>query len=103
MNENIFLQWIDHFNDIMTSSNKWPAMLILDVCASHWNNDIIENTVEMSIILFLFPESATDLVQNFDITMLNTFKETHNKEIDKNITPGNGVALRVNTSDKLVR
>ena len=87
----------------MTSSNKISAKLILDGCASHWNNDIIENTVEMSIILFLFPESATDLVQNCDIKMLNTFKETHNKEIDNNITPGNGVALRVNTSDKLVR
>ena len=57
----------------------------------------------MSIILFLYPEIATDLVQNFDITMLNTFKETHKKEIGKNITPGNGVALRVNTSEKLVR
>ena len=35
MNENIFFQWIDHFNDIMTSSNKISAMLILDGCASH--------------------------------------------------------------------
>ena len=34
-NSNTLLQWIEHFENIITSSTKWPVVLILDGCASH--------------------------------------------------------------------
>ena len=85
MNSNLFLQWLKYFNDRMPYYIKIPVMLIFDVCAAHYNLYIINKDIEIKMILVLFSEMFTHLVQPLDIAVFKTFTTTPKEETGKHI------------------
>ena len=85
INPNILLQRNIHFNDRMPSSAKRPVMMIFDGCPSHYNYNIIKKAIKIRVILVLLPQNATHPIKTLYIEMVNTFKETTNKKIEKQV------------------
>ena len=65
----------------MTSSTKISVMLVFYGCASHYNDDIIMNAIDMRNILILLSVNDTHPVQSFDAATFKAFNTTLKKEI----------------------
>ena len=65
----------------MTSYTKISVMLVFYGCASHYNDDIIMNAIEMRNMLILLPVNDTHPVQSFDAATFKAFSTTLKKEI----------------------
>ena len=48
--------------------------MVYDGCARHYNDEIVKISVELKVILFLFPDNTTHLIHPLDIAVLKPFK-----------------------------
>ena len=74
MNSRIFIKWLVHLENSFPDIVKIPLVLVYDAYSLQYNNVIVEKAIELSIILVLLLDNATNLIQPLDITVFNTFK-----------------------------
>ena len=72
-NSNIFIKWLDHFSSNVPSHEKRPIVLVYKGYGSHYNTDIVEKAIKLSIILVLLTYNSTHLIQPLDRTAFKPF------------------------------
>ena len=61
INSNKLIKCLKHFNKIIPSSIRRPAILIFGGCTSYYNSDIINKATEINIVLVIFIENANNI------------------------------------------
>ncbi|MEL7340323.1 MAG: transposase, partial [Bacteroidota bacterium] len=74
MTSSVFRKWLEHFNSNVPQTVRRPLLLIYDGCSSHWNAEIVQKALDLSIILVLLPANATHLLQPLDVAIFKPFK-----------------------------
>ena len=74
MNYRLFIKCLVHFDNIFPAIVKRTFVLVYDGYSSHYNNNIVEKDIDLSIIFMLLPANANNLIQHFDIAVINPFK-----------------------------
>ncbi|KAJ6437104.1 FAD linked oxidase domain-containingprotein [Purpureocillium lavendulum] len=82
-NDEISLEWIQHFNKHTEKCRKgWKRLLILDGHGSHHTKEFIEYCDKHSIIPFGLPPNLTHLLQPLDVVVFQPLKHYHAKALD---------------------
>ena len=74
INSTLFLIWIELFANSVTDSVARPLVLVYDVFCSHYNDEIVKKSVELKVILVIFPSNSTHLIRSLDESIFKPFK-----------------------------
>ncbi|XP_067939990.1 uncharacterized protein [Watersipora subatra] len=78
MNQEIFLQWLEHFAKHAKCSHQHPVLLLMDNHTSHVSISAIESAKEKGIILLTFPPHCSHKLQPLDRTVYGPLKRYYN-------------------------
>ncbi|KAG8264800.1 hypothetical protein J6590_108315 [Homalodisca vitripennis] len=82
-NENIFLDWLKHFNKIAKPSQEDPVLLILDNHGSHVSLPSYEFCRQNHIHMLSIPPHTSHRLQPLDVSFYGPLKNVFNRECDK--------------------
>ena len=82
VNSSIFIKWLVHFENSVSTIVKRPLVLIYYGNSSHYNNDFLDKSIEIYIILVLLSDNATHLTQPLGITLFTPFKNIFRQKME---------------------
>lgn len=96
MNSELFIRWLQHFQDYIKSSEDDPVILILDNHSSHCTLEAITFCRNNFIVLLSLPPHGSHKMQPLDRCFFGPLKSAFSSECDKWMVqnPGRPVTLR---------
>lgn len=82
INEDLFLEWLGHFNNHAKPSENEPVLLILDNHASHISLAIHEYCKTNHIHMLSLPPHTSHRMQPLDVSFFGPFKAAYKRECD---------------------
>lgn len=82
INEDLFLGWLEHFNNHAKPSENEPVLLILDNHASHISLAIHEYCKTNHIHMLSLPPHTSHRMQPLDVSFFGPFKAAYKRECD---------------------
>ena len=70
INSTLFLSWLEFFGNSVPGSVARPLVLVYYGCFSHYNDENVKKSVDIKVILVIFPNNATHLIQSLDIAVV---------------------------------
>ena len=83
INEDIFLQWLNHFIAFTHASRGQPQLLILDGHCSHKTLAAIDLARESGVTIITLPPHCTHAMQPLDVVFYGPMKTFYNQECDR--------------------
>lgn len=81
--EDLFIEWLKHFEDCVKISKEDPVLLLLDNHSSHCSLNVYNFCKERGIIILTIPPHTSHRVQPLDVTFYGPLKSAYNSECDK--------------------
>ena len=69
------MKWLVHLENSFPDTVKIPLVLVYDAYSLQYNNVIVEKAIELSSILVLLLDNATNLIQPLDIKVFKPLKK----------------------------
>ena len=95
INEEIFLQWFEHFLNFFQPKHRTsPSLLIMDGHASHTNSlQLVMKARENNVKLLILPSHSTHKIQPLDVAIFKSLKSHYDRAVDSWLRshPGCGV------------
>ena len=82
INENLFVDWLQHFISFSKPSKESPILLVLDNHESHVSLDCYELCHQHGIHLLCLPPHTSHCMQPLDLTYFGPLKTAYNRECD---------------------
>ena len=82
MNTDLFVEWLEHFQVFVKSSQEDPVLLILDNHVSHCSLGAIDTSRKYNICLVSLPPHASHKLQPLDVGFFGPFKTAYSIECD---------------------
>lgn len=83
MNENLFVDWLKHFQNFVKSSEENCVLLIVDNHVSHCTLQAYNYCKENFIVLLTIPPHTSHRTQPLDVSFYSPLKNAYNNECDK--------------------
>lgn len=81
-NEELFIQWLQHFRKYANPSENEPVLLILDNHGSHITIEAYEYCKENFITMLSLPPHSSHRLQPLDVVFFGPLKKAYNRECD---------------------
>lgn len=81
-NENLFVEWLQHFTAHTNPSLEQPVQLILDNHASHISLTIFKHCKKENIHMLSLPPHTSHRMQPLDVTFYGPLKAAYKRECD---------------------
>lgn len=81
--EDLFIDWLKHFEHCIKVSKEDPVLLLLDNHSSHCSLNAYNFCKEKGIIMLTIPPHTSHRVQPLDVTFYGPLKSAYNSECDK--------------------
>lgn len=81
-NENIFLEWLNHFKNYCKPTAEEPVLLILDNHGSHITLQAYQFCRDNNIVMLSLPPHSSHRLQPLDVTFFGPLKTAYKKECD---------------------
>lgn len=78
--EQLFLEWLQHFCDVVKPSKEDPVLLIIDNHASHCTLEAYNFCKEKGIVVLTIPPHTSHRLQPLDVTFYSSLKSAYNVE-----------------------
>lgn len=95
MTEEIFVQFLKHFQSHVKSSREKPCLLLLDNHGSHLSIDGLNYAKQNGIIMLSFPPHCTHKLQPLDRAVFGPLKKCINVEMDQWMLNNPGASLTI--------
>lgn len=80
INENVFVQWLDHFKKFVKSTKEDPVLLLLDNHSTHCTLEAYTFCKENGIIIVTIPPHTSHRLQPLDVSFYFALKTAYNTE-----------------------
>ena len=74
INSTLFLSRLEFFANSVPDPVALPLILVYDGCCIRYNNKIVNKSIELKVILIIFPYNDTHLIKPLDIAVFKPFK-----------------------------
>ena len=81
-NTDLFVEWLEHFQVFVKSSQEDPVLLILDNHVSHCSLDAIDTSRKYNICLVSLPPHASHKLQPLHVGFFGPFRTAYSVECD---------------------